>query len=155
MALRFKIAQGSILIFTLGQPAWAQTGNCVISGGINNGLQIQNCPIIQAAPTPSFHVLNEEPIKNNGDGTYTRSILIVIDAPYVPNNLAVYASGKTVIDVIVSTKAMMFGGKATDPGVHAFIVSQPTGKYTIDVKTSDMTTAPSLELKFNIDANFK
>lgn len=89
MALRFRIAQISrywvigIALIALNADSEAQTGNCVINGGINNGIQIQNCPVVQAAPTPTFHVVKEEPIKKNDDGTFTRSIVIAIDAPYV------------------------------------------------------------------------
>jgi len=156
MALKSRIAQSSILVLLACPiPAEAQTGNCVISGGVNNGLQIQNCPIIQAAPTPSFHVVKEEPIKKNDDGTYTRSALILVDAPYVPNDMAVYATGSTVKDVEVTNKGSMFGGRATDASIHAFVVSKPSGYYTISVKTSDTTTQPALEVRFNINANFQ
>jgi hypothetical protein len=135
-------------------PEWTRAqGNCVISGGINNGIQIQNCPIIQAAPTPSFHVIQEYPIKKNDDGTFTRSILIAVDAPYVPANMMLVASGKTVTDLVVSNRSMMVGGKPTDPSIHAYWVSQPSGKYTVDVKTSDSETAPALQLQFNADIN--
>lgn len=80
MVFRSKIAQingGSLLLVPfLTGVAVAQTGNCVISGGINNGIQIQNCPIVQAAPTPTFHVVQEFPLETNSDGTFTRSLLI-------------------------------------------------------------------------------
>jgi len=143
----------SVALTVLGgalSAAQAQTGNCMITGGINNGIQIQNCPIIQAAPTPSFHVVSEEPIKKNNEGTFTRSLVIAVDAPYVPNNMAVVARGQTVTDVNVSNTGAMFGGKGTDPGVHVFAVSQPSGQYTVAVTTSDDKTSPSLEIQFNI-----
>src|ERR1017187_7941590 len=104
MARKFRIARirlsaglaaGGVVLLA-SNLASAQTGNCVINGGINNGIQIQNCPVIQAAPTPTFHVVREEPIKRNADGTFTRSIVIAVDAPYVPNNMAVVAKGPTV-----------------------------------------------------------
>jgi hypothetical protein len=122
----------------------------MITGGINNGIQIQNCPIIQAAPTPSFHVVSEDPIKRNDNGTFTRSILIAVDAPYVPNNMVVIAKGQTVTDLNVSNRAVMFGGRATDPKIQMYGVSQPSGQYTIAVTTSDSTSSPSLEIQFNI-----
>jgi hypothetical protein len=166
MALRYKIARkisarlgaACLLSIVLAYPPSslkAQTGNCIISGGINNGVQIQNCPIIQTAPTPSFHVVQEYPIKKNDDGTFTRSMLIAIDAPYVPANMLLVASGSTVTDLTIANKSMMVGGKATDPNIHAFWVSEPSGKYTVDVKTSDSETPPSLQLQFNADINVK
>src|ERR1700722_16900489 len=125
MALRFRIARISrywvigIALIALNADSEAQTGNCVINGGINNGIQIQNCPVVQAAPTPTFHVVKEEHIKKNDDGTFTRSIWIAIDAPYGPANMLIVATGSTVTDLTVSNKTMMVGGKATDPKIHA------------------------------------
>lgn len=156
MALRYRIARtspswivGAVLI-ALNPVSEAQTGNCVINGGINNGIQIQNCPIVQAAPTPTFHVVREEPIKKNEGGTFTRSIVIAIDAPYVPNNMAVVARGLTVTDLSVKNATMMFGGKSNDPSQHIYAVTQPSGQYTVDVTTSDEISPPSLEIQFNI-----
>jgi hypothetical protein len=133
----------------------AQTGNCVISGGINNGIQIQNCPIITAAPTPSFHVVQEFPIKKNDNGTFTRSLEIAVDAPYVPNNMLVTALGPTVTDVVVSNKGSMFGGKNTDPTIHNYFVGTPAGKYTVAVTTTDKETPASLQVQFNADINLQ
>ena len=76
-------------------------------------------------------------------------MLIAIDAPYVPNNMAVVAKGPTVTDLKVSNAGMMFGGKSTDPGVQAYAV-EPVGQYTIAVTTTDDTSSPSLEIQFNI-----
>src|SRR6185437_15117954 len=76
----------SLSICMIGS-ANAQQPSCSISGGINNGIQIQNCPVIEQAPTPAFHVVQEFPIVENKDGTFTRSLLVQIDAPYVPNNM--------------------------------------------------------------------
>lgn len=132
--------------------AHAQSGNCVINGGINNGIQIQNCPVIEAAPTPSFHIVREEPIKKNDDGTFTREALIEIDAPYVPNDMVVLASGPTVTDLNVTSKSIMFGGRNTDPNERPlkFGVYEPSGQYTIAVKTSDENTEPSIQIVFNV-----
>jgi hypothetical protein len=134
----------------------AQTANCSISGGINNGIQIQNCPIIEQAPTPSFHVVQEFPIIKNADGTFIRAILIEIDAPYVPNNMILVATGKTVLSLVVSNKGMIFGGPGTNPtGPRLFWVSQPSGDYRVEVKTSDEKTPPALQLAFNQKINLQ
>jgi hypothetical protein len=154
MVVRSKLVRTSaanllMLPFLVGV-AVAQTGNCVISGGINNGIQIQNCPIVQAAPTPTFHVVQEFPLEKNPDGTFTRSLLISVDAPYVPNNMVVLAKGPTVTDIKVSNKGFMYGGKSVDPGSYMYGVSQPSGQYTVAITTSDSLSLPSLEIAFNI-----
>ncbi len=77
-------------------------------------------------------------------------MLISVDAPYVPNNMVVAATGPTVTDLVVSNKGVMFGGKGTDPGQHVYGVSQPTGQFTVSVTTSDQTTPPSLQIVFNV-----
>ena len=82
-------------------------------------------------------------------------MLIAIDAPYVPANMLLVASGSTVTDLTVTNKTMVVGGKANDPNIHAVWVSQPSGKYTVAVKTSDSDTPPSLQLQFNADINVK
>jgi hypothetical protein len=145
-ALRSKVAL-SVLALASGSAAFAQ-GNCVINGGVNNGIQIQNCPVIENAPTPTFHVVREDPVKKNDDGSYTRSILISVDAPYVPNNMVVVAYGPTVTDLTVSNGGMMFGGKSTESNQHVYGVYEPAGRYTITVKTSDETPA-SIQIAFN------
>ena len=156
MGLRFRTARTSYAwiiggaLIAVNSVSDAQTGNCVISGGINNGIQIQNCPIVQAAPTPTFHVVREDPIKKNTDGTSTRSVLITVDAPYVPNNMVVVARGPTVTDLNVKNTATMFGGKSTDAGQHVYAVFQPSGQYTVDITTADQISPPSLEIQFNV-----
>jgi hypothetical protein len=141
-----------------GQPAVAQfsepsSGNCVISGGINNGLQIQNCPIIEQAPTPTFHVVKEFPIVDNSDKTFTRAILIQIDAPYVPMNMVIFAFGGTVTGLGVANTTMIMGGPTkTLGGNYAYLISEPSGRYTVSVKTSDKETPPAIQIMFN-DAN--
>jgi hypothetical protein len=96
--------------------------------------------------------VREEPIKKNDDGTFTREALIEIDAPYVPNNLVVVASGPTVTDLSVTSKSMMFGGKNTDPNEKPikYGVYEPSGQYTISIKTSDENTPPSIQIVFNV-----
>lgn len=82
-------------------------------------------------------------------------MLIAIDAPYVPANMMLIANGSTVTDLTITNKTMLVGGKATDPNIHAVWVSEPSGKYTVDVKTSDSETLPSLQLQFNADIAVK
>jgi hypothetical protein len=129
----------------------APSGNCIISGGINNGLQIQNCPVVEQAPTPTFHVVKEFPIAKNGDGTFTRSILIEIDAPYVPGNMVVFAKGATVVDLDVASgsSAMIMGKGKTRDGIFWFQVGTPWDKYTVSVKTSEQIARPALQIAFN------
>jgi hypothetical protein len=151
MGFKFKIALSLALLVGDGSllSVRAQTGNCVISGGINNGIQIQNCPVVQAAPTPTFHVVQFYPIKKNDNGTFSRSALIQVDAPYVPNNMIVLAKGATVTDINVSNKTMMFGGSGTLNSIHMYGVTQPSGEYTVTITTSDSATDPSMEVQFN------
>jgi hypothetical protein len=156
MALKFKIVRTSPTwaiagaLIALNSASEAQTGNCVINGGINNGIQIQNCPIVQAAPTPTFHIVREEPIKKNADGTSTRLVVIEVDAPYVPNNMAIVARGPTVTDLNVKNNTVMFGGKSNDLSQHIYALTQPTGQYTVDITTSDQISPPTLEIQFNV-----
>jgi hypothetical protein len=132
-------------------------GNCNNFSTNNTGSIIQNCPIVQQAVTPTFRVLEDFPVEDNQDGTFVRSTLIRIDAPYVPGNMVVVASGATVKDLHVTNAVMMSGGPSTgsDPNYHGFYVFEPYGRYTIEVVTSDKRTPVSISIAFNQDVNVK
>jgi hypothetical protein len=146
------------LLFVIGSLspiAYAQTtgqspprSNCRVTGGVNNGVILQNC---SALPSPKYRLLQSYPIQKNEDGQFTRSVRIVVDAPYVPSNMAVFAQGKTVRGIKLENSTMIKFDKGTYGESLVYLVHQPSGEYTIYVTTSDVVTPANVDITFNVD----
>jgi hypothetical protein len=101
MAPRSKIARinaasliaGSILLIDAMPVAQAQTGNCVITGGMNYGSIIQNCNF---APPPLSVISKEFENIRMPDGTFRRRIFVQVGQPIT---LLLIACGDDVSDV--------------------------------------------------------
>lgn len=159
MGLSAKTAVGSIILAAIifaPLGAYAQTSsNCNVSGGVNNGIIFQNCGTVYAVPAPTYDVVEVYPIKKNDDGTYTRSVLIRVDAPYPPGNILLAAKGDSVKDLQVQgvdTMGMMnvLWGASPD-GWHYYRFSTPWGKYQVNITTTDSTTPATMIAEFNVN----
>jgi hypothetical protein len=156
LAATSAIAATAILLSTVKSVAQispgktVNLGNCVVMGGINNAQIIQSCPTIYQAPDPTFKILKEYPTTENVDGTFRRSALVEVDAPYVPGNLLIVVSGTTVLNLEATSQNMLESGSGKlNNGSFWFMFGRPWGQYTIIVTTSDQKTPSNIQLQFN------
>lgn len=156
MVFRPKIAQinAAALIFgtlsALSIPATqAQTGNCVITGGTNNGSIIQNCNF---APPPLTVISKDFENIRMPNGTFRRQILVQVGQAVT---LLLVACGDDVSEVggsptpagMVSQSDLMV--HASDKCVGRRVFNTQPGKWNLWVTTkaedSKFTLQPMIE----------
>ncbi|MBV9994482.1 MAG: hypothetical protein JO127_04640 [Caulobacteraceae bacterium] len=123
------------------------TGPCGPTAG--DAMTLADCPAGEPVAGPRARIVGFLPTQKNGDGSFTRSFLLEIDAPYVPGNIAVSARGQTVSAVRIEATGVSPQGRDDDGWFYA-VVSMPFGKYKVDVATRDESAPVELKVRFNV-----
>ncbi|MDE2357436.1 MAG: hypothetical protein KGL69_11860 [Alphaproteobacteria bacterium] len=135
---------------TWGLAGAALAEDCGVNGVSENGVVFPACPPAVAAPAPSYHVWKVSPAKANPEGGFTRTVILDIDAPYVPGNVLIWALGPSLMDLKAASEEPLNYAAGTLPqGARWLLISRPWGRYTVSILSKDPNAPIQLHLDFN------
>ena len=146
MVLRTKIARirataSGILLICGMSVAQAQTGNCIITGGTNNGTISQSCVIIGPVP-PGLTVVESKPIQKLPDGTYNQTLIVELTGGYSPPRmiLAMKGTNITSMDAGPQFSGVSMGSTGNHDDLYFATFQNPVpGRYGVTAITKDAT----------------